>query len=304
MQEHLKKQVLDVLESSERFFRDLKDDGLATVEYEAEPASPAAAAAPAAIRPPPAAPRPPAAPAPKPTPVPSRPAAAPSVATPPPAARPAPAPVVSEPRKSSGQEGELAAIAAEIGACTKCPLHTTRHRAVPGQGNPRPELMFIGEGPGTEEDLQGLAFVGRAGALLTRLITRMGFTRDEVFIANIVKCRPTENLAMKKDRPPSEEEMKGCIPYLERQIAVLQPKVLVALGATAVAGLIGKTGISRLRGQWFSYQGIPLMPTYHPAYLLRGGGDERGRYWDVWSDMEQVLKRLGRPVPDLPGKPG
>ena len=195
--------------------------------------------------------------------------------------------------------GSLEAVAHRIASCTLCPLHRTRTRTVPGQGSPHAELLFVGEGPGADEDRQGLAFIGRAGQLLTRLITRMGFTRDGVFIANIVKCRPTEDFAMRKDRPPTEEEMRTCIPYLEEQIALLAPKVIVCLGATAVLGLLGLKGISRLRGQWQTYRGIPVMPTYHPSYLLRSGGDEKDRYWDVWSDMTQVLVRLGRPVPEV-----
>ncbi len=192
----------------------------------------------------------------------------------------------------------LEGIAQRIAACTLCPLHRTRNRTVPGQGHPAPELMFVGEGPGADEDRQGLAFIGRAGQLLTRLILRMGCTREDVFIANIVKCRPTEDFAMRKDRPPTEEEMRTCIPYLERQIALLRPKVIVCLGATAVFGLLGLKGISRLRGQWQEYRGVPVMPTFLPSYLLRGGGDEKARYWEVWEDMSKVLARLGRPVPE------
>ncbi len=188
-------------------------------------------------------------------------------------------------------EVELKTIAGEIAACTKCALHQKRTKTVPGQGNPRPEILFIGEGPGEDEDLQGLAFVGRAGQLLTRLIVRMGFTRDEVFIANIVKCRPPNN------RKPLPEEANACRPYLERQIAVLKPKVIVLLGASAFEGLIpsrlpGMT-ISKVRGKWLEYQGIPAMPTFHPSYLLRN----QSAMWDVWNDMQAVLKHLGREIP-------
>ncbi|MBM4154851.1 MAG: uracil-DNA glycosylase [Lentisphaerae bacterium] len=214
--------------------------------------------------------------------------------------RPAtPAALPASPRDAATEPaGGLEAVARRIASCTLCPLHRTRTRTVPGQGNPRAELLFVGEGPGADEDRQGLAFVGRAGQLLTRLIIRMGFAREDVFIANIVKCRPTEDFAMRKDRPPTEEEMRTCIPYLEEQIAALAPKAIVCLGATAVFGLLGLKGISRLRGQWQTYRGIPVMPTYHPSYLLRGGGDEKARYWDVWNDMLQVLARLGRPAPE------
>ncbi|MBP7274763.1 MAG: uracil-DNA glycosylase [Kiritimatiellae bacterium] len=214
-------------------------------------------------------------------------------------AAPAPAPRSRAAAAASSSTGEsLRDIERDIEACTLCPLHTTRTRTVPGQGHPRAELMFIGEGPGYAEDRSGQAFVGPAGQLLTRLITRMGFTRDEVFIANIVKCRPTEDGAGQRDRKPDATEMSTCLPYLRRQIALIRPRVIVALGGTAVEGLLGLTGISKLRGRWHEYEGIPLMPTFHPSYLLRGGGDEKQRYWLVWEDMLQVLQKLGRPAPD------
>lgn len=190
---------------------------------------------------------------------------------------------------------KLDALAAEISGCRKCPLHATRTHTVPGQGNgKRPEVMFIGEAPGADEDEQGLAFVGRAGQLLTKMIEAMGYTRDEVFIANIAKCRPPDN------RPPTPEEMETCIPYLKQQVAVIQPKVIVALGATAVQGLVNRTGISKLRGNWLDYQGIPLMPTFHPAYLLRNPPAKR----EVWADLQAVLKRLGRTPPPPAQKAG
>lgn len=196
---------------------------------------------------------------------------------------------------------ELKSIADRIAACKKCSLHEKRTKTVPGQGNSRPEILFIGEGPGEEEDRQGLAFVGKAGQLLTRLIVRMGFVREQVFIANIVKCRPPNN------RKPFPEEMNACRPYLEQQIAVLKPKVIVLLGASALEGLIppvspGMT-ISKVRGKWLEYHatgrsavadgGIPTMPTFHPSYLLRN----QSAMWDVWNDMQLVLKHLGRTVP-------
>ncbi len=183
---------------------------------------------------------------------------------------------------------EMGQIALEIASCQKCSLHKTRTQTVPGQGNAkRPEIMFIGEAPGADEDEQGLAFVGRAGQLVTKMIAAMGFQREEVFIANILKCRPPDN------RAPTPEEMSTCIPYLKRQIAEVQPKVIVALGATAVLGLLNLTGISELRGTWRKFEGIDLMPTYHPSYLLRNPIMKRV----AWQDLQMVLKKLGRTPP-------
>ena len=188
---------------------------------------------------------------------------------------------------------QLKAIAQTVAECKKCVLHTERRQAVPGQGSIHPDILFVGEGPGEDEDKQGLAFIGRAGKLLTRLITRMGYTRDEVFIANIVKCRPPGN------RKPLPEEMATCFPYLKAQVALLKPKVIVALGATAVETLVSPlVRISRVRGNWQTFGDIPLMPTYHPSYLLRN----QSAMWDVWSDMQQVLKLLGRTPPPAPAK--
>jgi uracil-DNA glycosylase len=183
----------------------------------------------------------------------------------------------------------LQKIAARVAECQRCGLCKTRTNTVPGQGNPHPELMFIGEGPGADEDEQGLAFVGRAGQLLTKIIEAMGFTRDEVFIGNIVKCRPPDN------RVPEDDEMESCIPYLKEQIAVLKPKVIVCLGATAVKGLFGPDmpGITKLRGQWQTFEGIDVMPTLHPAYLLRNPPVKK----DLWEDMKVVVAKLGRRVP-------
>jgi DNA polymerase len=179
-------------------------------------------------------------------------------------------------------------IANRIASCQGCPLHESRTRTVPGQGASRPELIFIGEGPGASEDEQGLSFVGRAGQLLTKIIEAMGMTRDEVWIGNIVKCRPPGN------RVPLPEEMEACLPYLREQLRVLQPKVIVCLGATAVKGLLDiRTGITKLRGQWMSFEDIDVMPTYHPAYLLRNPNMKK----PVWEDMQAVLRRLGRPIP-------
>ncbi len=198
-------------------------------------------------------------------------------------------------------------LAGRIAACTACPLHRTRTRTVPGQGHPGAEILFLGEGPGREEDAQGLAFVGRAGALLTRLITRMGYRREDVFIGNVVKCRPTADNAGQKDRPPTPAEMDACRPFLLEQIESLRPKVIVTLGNVPVEALTGRSGITRLRGQWLRFAETDVMPTFHPSYLLRGGGEGHARYWEVWDDMCEVLRRLGRPVPDpaapRPGAP-
>ncbi len=155
--------------------------------------------------------------------------------------------------------------------------------------------MFVGEAPGADEDQQGEPFVGKAGQLLTKIIQAMGLRRDDVYIANILKCRPDTPGQASGNRKPTPEEMQTCIPYLHEQIDLIKPEVLVALGATAVEGLLGKTlGITRLRGNWRSYRGIPLMPTYHPAYLLRNQAlGERRR---VWEDILQVMERLGMPI--------
>ncbi len=191
------------------------------------------------------------------------------------------------------REPELQQLAGGMAACTQCPLHVERTQVVPGQGNPHTEILFVGEAPGKDEDEQGLAFVGRAGKLLTKMIQAMGFERDDVFIANINKCRPPGN------RKPTREEMDACLPFLKKQIAILQPKVIVAMGATAVDGLVPlprDAKISKIRGQWMEFEGIPLMPTYHPAYLLRNPAMKR----PVWDDLKTVLQHLGKPVPTRP----
>lgn len=184
----------------------------------------------------------------------------------------------------------LTKIAAKISSCNACGLHQTRHKTVPGEGSCSPELMFIGEAPGADEDKQGIPFVGRAGQLLTRLITALGMTRSEVFIGNILKCRPPDN------RNPQPKEIEACLPFLIQQIEILQPKVIVTLGATALTGLLGQGPdfkISHVRGTWLEFHGIPLMPTYHPSYLLRNPSAKR----DVWQDMLLVLQKLGRQPP-------
>lgn len=205
-------------------------------------------------------------------------------------ATPKPAVPASKEAGARDPVAALKAIAERIASCQRCELANNRTKTVPGQGSAQPDIMFIGEGPGEEEDRQGLAFVGRAGQLLTRIIAAMGYTRDQVFIGNIVKCRPPGN------RTPYPHEMQACLPYLIEQIDILKPKVIVALGATAVRGLLGiEMGISKLRGRWLDYQGIPVMPTYHPAYLLRNESAKK----DVWADMLQVLDYLGRKPPSI-----
>ena len=220
---------------------------------------------------------------PSPSPSPS-PAPSPAPSPPPPPVEPAPA----RPTATDASEA-LCQIAERISACTQCTLCEQRQNTVPGQGTKNPDLLFIGEGPGAEEDRQGLAFVGKAGDLLTRMITVMGFSRDEVFIANVVKCRPPGN------RNPNPQEMAACMPYLEEQIDVLKPKVIVALGATAIKGLLGDelVSITRIRGSWMQFKGIDLMPTFHPAYLLRNPDAKK----DVWKDLQKVLQRIGRKPP-------
>ena len=177
-------------------------------------------------------------------------------------------------------------------ACVKCPnLASSRTTVVFGVGNIDSSLMFVGEAPGADEDAQGEPFVGAAGQLLTKIITAMGVSRAEVYIANILKCRPDTPDQSAGNRKPTPAEMATCIPYLHEQIDLIKPKVLIALGATAVEGLLGKTvGITKLRGNWQTYRGIPLMPTYHPAYLLRNQAMSEKRR--VWEDMLQVMEKL------------
>ena len=198
-----------------------------------------------------------------------------------------------------GPEAKAAAFAdlrQRAMACMKCEhLASSRRTVVFGVGNIEAELMFVGEAPGADEDQQGEPFVGAAGQLLTRIIQAMGLTRDTVYIANILKCRPDTPGQSSGNRKPTPEEMQTCIPFLHEQIDLIRPKVLVALGGTAVEGLLGKTiGITRLRGTWKVYRGIPLMPTYHPAYLLRNQSPMEKRR--VWEDMLKVMEKLDLPI--------
>jgi DNA polymerase len=180
--------------------------------------------------------------------------------------------------------------------CVKCPhLAGSRKNVVFGVGDIDAALMFVGEAPGADEDAQGEPFVGAAGQLLTKIIQTMGLTRPTVYIANILKCRPDTPGQSAGNRKPTPEEMKTCIPYLHSQIDLIQPRVLVALGGTALEGLLGKTeGITRVRGTWREYRGIPLMPTFHPSYLLRN--QALGEKRKVWEDMLQVMERLEMPI--------
>jgi uracil-DNA glycosylase len=191
---------------------------------------------------------------------------------------------------------QFAQLRERVLACAKCShLASSRKNVVFGVGDPNAQLMFVGEAPGADEDERGEPFVGKAGELLTKIIQTMGLTRGSVYIANILKCRPDTPGQSSGNRKPTAEEMQTCIPYLHEQIDLIGPKVLVALGAIAVEGLLGKTvGITRLRGQWRTYRGIPLMPTYHPAYLLRNQAPSEKRR--VWEDMLQVMERVGLPI--------
>ena len=206
------------------------------------------------------------------------------------------APVTATAPVSEAKAAAFAELRARALVCVKCPhLAGSRKNVVFGVGSPDASLMFVGEAPGADEDEQAEPFVGKAGQLLTKIIQTMGFQRSSVYIANILKCRPDTPGQSAGNRKPTPEEMQTCIPYLHEQIDLIQPKVIVALGATAVEGLLGKTiGITKLRGQWRTYRNIPLMPTYHPAYLLRNQALSEKRR--VWEDMLAVLEKLGAPV--------
>lgn len=181
----------------------------------------------------------------------------------------------------------LDALRRDIGDCRKCKLFNGRKTLVFGEGNPDASIMFIGEGPGYEEDIQGRPFVGEAGKMLTRLIIKLGLNRADVYIGNIVKCRPPMN------RDPEEDEIKACMPVIEKQIEIISPKAIISLGRIASHALLGeKTPITRLRGQFRDYKGIPLMPTFHPSYLLRNTTDKIKNMNIVLGDAQKVLERL------------
>lgn len=179
----------------------------------------------------------------------------------------------------------LEAVREDLGDCRRCKLAQHRTHIVFGEGSPQARLVFVGEGPGAEEDATGRPFVGRAGQLLDKIIAAMNLTREEVYICNVVKCRPPEN------RTPERDEVAACVGFLHRQLAVIRPRVIVALGASAAAALLDDpklSGISKIRGRFHNYRGVPLMPTFHPAYLLRTPEKKR----EVWEDMKQVTAKL------------
>jgi len=194
--------------------------------------------------------------------------------------------------KSAEHHQTLEQIRRNLGECTRCKLGSTRKNLVFGVGNPQARLLFVGEGPGADEDEKGEPFVGDAGKMLNRIIIAMGIKREDVYICNVVKCRPPGN------RNPEPDEIATCSPFLLRQIQSVKPEVIVALGKFAAQTLLEtKEPISKLRGRFHNFHGIPLMPTFHPSYLLRSGGNSDA-FWDVWGDMTQVLQLLKLPVPE------
>ena len=197
--------------------------------------------------------------------------------------RTSPGPAVAP---DSGEAPRLEEVRRALGDCQRCKLCSGRKNIVFGVGNPKAKLVFVGEGPGAEEDNQGIPFVGAAGQLLTKMIAAMGYTRDEVYICNVVKCRPPGN------RNPEPDEIAACQPFLEAQLNAIRPSVIVTLGKFAAQTLLRTdTPITRLRGQWREYVGIPLMPTFHPAYLLRNPAEKKS----AWTDLQAVMARFPKP---------
>ncbi|MFO0558444.1 MAG: uracil-DNA glycosylase family protein [Polyangiales bacterium] len=205
--------------------------------------------------------------------------------------RPAPAPptvVTAAPVHGEHRLRALSVLEDEARACKRCRLCEGRTQAVFSRGNCEAELFFVGEAPGADEDRVGKPFVGAAGRLLDRILTAMGMSEDDVYIANVAKCRPPNN------RPPEDDEAAACGPFLDRQLALVRPKVIVAWGRTPTRYLLKKTeSMSKLRGNWYSVDGVPVLPTWHPAYLLRNPDAKK----DTWADMKRVLEKLGRPLP-------
>ena len=267
--EALRGDAAALVDETKRHLRWLQDAGMSQLRRES--------GEPAAVTLPQRAPQPAAVPAPARTPAPL------------PSASLIGAPAAGLPESGASDKGTaLKIIRDDLGDCQRCGLGRTRTKLVYGQGNPAAEVLFLGEAPGEDEDLSGLAFVGRAGQLLTKMIEAMGFTRDQVYICNINKCRPPGN------RKPEPPEVEACRPFVERQIRAIQPKAIVALGATATHSLLRtEEPISRLRNRWTSWNGIPVMPTFHPSYLLRAP-QEKAKAWD---DLKLVLAKLGREVP-------
>ncbi|MBI5483566.1 MAG: uracil-DNA glycosylase [Deltaproteobacteria bacterium] len=193
---------------------------------------------------------------------------------------------------SANKPETLEQIRKNLGDCQRCKLGATRKNLVFGVGNPKARLVFVGEGPGADEDEKGEPFVGDAGRMLNRIITAMEIKREDVYICNVVKCRPPQN------RNPEGDEIAACSPFLLRQLRSVRPEVIVAPGKFASQTLLDtKEPISKLRGKFRDFHGVPLMPTYHPSYLLRTGGNSDS-FWDVWGDMVQVLQLLKLPVPE------
>ncbi|MGD0801180.1 MAG: uracil-DNA glycosylase [Terracidiphilus sp.] len=198
------------------------------------------------------------------------------------------APAIAAALPPAGRAATLQLIRDEIGECTRCALHAGRNKLVFGDGSPSARLMFVGEGPGADEDAQGLPFVGKAGQLLNNMIAAMGLKREDVYIANVVKCRPPGN------RVPEQQEGATCSPFLFRQIDVVRPEVLVALGATAATWLLGaRQPLAGLRGRVHSVRGAKLIVTYHPAYLLRDPRQKK----EAWADLQIAMKELGLKLP-------
>jgi uracil-DNA glycosylase family 4 len=284
----------ELLEATIRHLEELKSRGVRHIPVASETlralAQPAARMAAPISRP---------APVLKAAPVPLKLAPTSPVLTPPPVLAPL---AVPEPAADSADPVDkataFAALRERALACIKCEhLVASRKNVVFGVGDINARLMFVGEAPGADEDELGEPFVGRAGQLLTKIIQATGLSRETVYIANILKCRPDTPGQTAGNRKPTAEEMATCIPYLQEQIDLIKPEVLVALGGTAVEGLLGKTvGITKLRGNWQSYRGIPLMPTYHPSYLLRNQAISEKR--KVWEDMLQVMEKLTLPISD------
>lgn len=216
----------------------------------------------------------------------ARAAVEPAVAPAPPAAPPAPLDPPAAP-EAGDRRTRLRQIEAEVRACTQCRLHEGRTQTVFARGNPDASLVFVGEGPGFREDEQGVPFVGPAGQLLDKMIAAMGFSEDEVYICNVVKCRPPEN------RTPNPDEAAACLPFLRGQLAIVAPRAIVALGRCAAETLGVAQAGQRWRGVWGTYDGVPVMPTYHPAYLLRSPEQKR----PVWQDLQAVVAALGRTLP-------